>query len=113
QLVGVTPLPFAPARLEVGARDSAVAALDPAGGVILFTDVPGLEADPSGAQRTLTFAPDGKSVYVLSGGGVDPCSPTAAAPAPNAITALGIDGSTLGTWTLPGFVADLTVDAAS
>src|SRR6185503_965951 len=47
QLVGVTPLPFAPARLEVGARDSAVAALDPAGGVILFTDVPGLEADPS------------------------------------------------------------------
>ncbi|HEY7954646.1 MAG: hypothetical protein ACHQ17_00405 [Polyangia bacterium] len=121
KLVGVVPLPFAPARLEVGARDSAVAALDPAGGVLLFTDVPGLEADPShatgnripisGALRTLTFAPDGKSVYVLSGGDVDACSPTAAAPAPNAITAIGIDGTNQGTWTLPGFVADLTVDA--
>ena len=121
--VGAAQLGFSASRVAVGARDTAVAVLDPAGAVLLFPDVPSLTSNPQGAtgtrvqlmgmQRTVTFAADGKSLYVLSGGGVDPCSPTAATPTPNGITVLGLDGSMLGAWTFTGFAADIAVDATS
>ena len=119
--VGVAALNFEAARVVVGARDSAVAVLDPNGAVMLYTDVAALTTNPATAsvkrvdlavaQRTAVFSPDGKTLYVLSGLPVDPCSPTAGVPAPNTITALGIDGMKLGQWGFSGFVADFAIDA--
>jgi hypothetical protein len=121
--VGVAALNFEAARVVVGARDSAVAVLDPNGAVMLYTDVAALVTNPATAsvkrvdltvaQRTAVFSPDGKTLYVLGGPPADPCSPTAAVPAANTLTALGIDGTMLGEWAFSGFVADLAVDATS
>jgi hypothetical protein len=119
--VGTVPLGFVPARVAVGARDSAAAVLDPAGALILFADIGALTSNPAGAtgmkvtlmgsQRTMTFAPDGLSVFVLGGTDADPCSMPA--PSKNGITVVGLDGTIKGNWMLPGFVSDLAVDALS
>jgi DNA-binding beta-propeller fold protein YncE len=116
--VGSAPLGFVPAKVAVGSRNSAVAALDPAGSVLLYSDVDALTGNPgaatgmkiavAGMQRTLTFSPDGQSLYVLSGSDADPC--TGAAPVKNVITVLGLDGSMKGSWMLSGFVSDVAVD---
>jgi hypothetical protein len=119
--VGSAPLGFSAVKVAVGSRNSAVAVLDPAGSVLLFPDVDALTGNPgaatgmkimlTGAQRTLTFSPDGQSLYVLNGTDADPC--TGAAPAKNAITVLGLDGSMKGTWMQAGFVSDVAVDPRS
>jgi hypothetical protein len=128
--VGMVPLGFRPVRLAVGAHDSSLAALEvvdvTSGGtsaVTLFNDVAGLIANPSaatgmqvplpGETRTMTFSPDGQSLYALGGRPIDPCSPTSKVPAPNGLTVLGLDGAMLGSWTFPGFVADIALDAAT
>jgi hypothetical protein len=125
QTVGVAALTFAPSRLATGTRDSAAVALDPAGGVAIFSDVAALTGNPAGTQasvvsiagalpRTATFSADGQRIYVLTGGvtPTDPCT-AITAPPPNSVVVLGLDGALLGTWTLPGFATDLTVDPAS
>lgn len=118
--VGVAPLSFAPVRLATAPRDAAVAAIDAAGAVALYVDVGALTTMPESAMprmvalpdvkpRTATFSADGQKLYVLGGGTADPCS-AQPAPATNTITVVGLDGAIQGTWTLPGFAADLTVD---
>jgi len=119
--VGTVSLGFVPARIAVGARDSAAAVLDPAGSLTIFPDMVALTSNPSsaagmkvalmGAQRTMTFAPDGLSILVLGGTDADPCS--SAPPSKNGITVVGLDGTVKGNWMLPGFVSDLAADALS
>jgi hypothetical protein len=123
-------LPFSPTRLAVAPRDRALVALDPGSGsgsdgaIAIAVDVGKLAQDPAGAQvktvrlpgqigRAVAFARDGNTAFVLTGGAIaDPCSP-GAMPAANAIVALGLDGTNIGTFTLPGFASDLTVDPAT
>ena len=122
---GSLTLPFAPSRLGVAPRDQALVALDPGmSGLGIISNVAGLEATPAQAMvktvslgqqvgRAIAFSPDGQKMYVLTGGAtIDPCSPGTTAPA-NAIVVVGIDGTVGGTFTLPGFVSDITVDPAT
>ncbi len=124
-VAGALTLPFAPSRLGVAPRDMALVALDPGtSGLALISDVAGLEATPAQAMaktvslngqvgRAIAFSPDGLKMYVLTGGTtVDPCSP-GPTPAANGIVVVGVDGTVGGTFTLPGFVSDLTVDPAT
>jgi hypothetical protein len=114
----MAPLPFTAARVAVGLKNSAAAVLDPSGGLIIFPDVNGLTSNPGGAsgmrvhlmgtQRTMAFAPDGQSIYVLGGSNNDPCANGPLAK--NGITVVGLDGGLLGNWMLPGFVSDIAVD---
>jgi hypothetical protein len=122
QTVGLAALNFEAARVVVGARDSAVAVLDPNGAVMIYADVAALVSNPATAgakrvdlaiaQRTAAFSPDGKTLYVLGGPPADPCSPTAGPQAPNSLSAVGIDGTMIGEWRFSGFVADMAIDAA-
>lgn len=126
ETVGTAALPFSPLRLAVGARDSAAAAIDGGspGKVAIFSDVESLTGNPSaasptvvslpsGAPRTVAFAADGQSFFVLTGGpSADPCNDDTQ-PGSNAIVAFGLDGTVQGSWTLPDFASDLTVDPSS
>jgi|GEM_PF-2965781 len=113
-------LPFTPARIAVGPRDSGVAVLDAAGGLYLFGSVAELVSSPTSARpthidlgaskpRRAAFAADGASVYVLDGAGVDdPCiGPT---PTANKVRSFGLDGSPGATFSLNGFASDLVVN---
>ncbi len=122
--VGLAPLSFAAAKLAVGARDSAVVAINAGanGSVTIFPDVTALTTSPasapsmlvpiSGEPRSAVFDASGKRAFILTGGATtDPCNGTL--PAPNSIVAIGLDGAVQGTWTLPAFASDLTVDSSS
>jgi hypothetical protein len=127
-VAGMLTLPFSPTRLAVAPRDQALVALDPGNGrdgsLALVSDLAGLAANPAQATvrsvtltgqvaRAVAFAPDGSKMYVLTGGTtVDPCSPGVTAPN-NAIVVVDIDGTIGGTFTLPGFISDVTVDPAT
>jgi hypothetical protein len=121
--IGSTPLPFFGAtRIIVGVRDSAVAVMDPTGSLQIYRDVSALTAFPDDAEsvnvdlggpvRTAAFSPDGKHIYALTGKQDDPCSPTSAIPAANALLAVGIDGTMEGTWTFDDFISDIAIDAS-
>jgi hypothetical protein len=124
--VGDVPLPFTPTRLAVAARDAAAVAVGPGdatgdGAIAIFADVQALTVNPPAATprlaslpgvapRAVSFAADVSRIFVLGGGpSTDPCGPDAAPP-PNSIVLLGLDGAPLGAWSLPGFVSDLAVD---
>jgi hypothetical protein len=126
-ITGSYALPFAPARVMVAPRDTAVVALDPGSGpssdgrLAIVTDVNGFTGSPGSANpkivtlagavaRTAAFSPDGTRIYILTGGAAaDPCSPGAMPPA-NAIQVFELDGSMSGSYPLAGFASDLTVD---
>jgi hypothetical protein len=123
--VGTAPIAFTPAGVAVGARDSAVAVLDPAGNLAIFADVGALTSSPGSQNptvinlppgttpRAVTFSADGQRIYVLTGGTkADPCNDTTA-PMPNTIAIAGLDGTKLGLWQLPSFASDFAVDAQS
>jgi hypothetical protein len=121
--VGSVPLSFTPVSVAVGARDSAIAVLDPSKNLLLYPDVGLLTSSPTSAApmvlpmpdapRAVRFSADGQRIYILTGGSApDPCNDSAAPPA-NEILIAGIDGSTPGKWTLPSFASDLAVDSAS
>lgn len=120
QMVGVANLGFQPTRIAVGARDSAVIAVEPGGTAAMFGDVSALETNPGGTQpvmmkiagqpRMAVFTAEGQRALVLTGGALtDPCN-GGTAPAANAILAIGLDGQMQGTWNMPGFVSDVVVD---
>lgn len=127
-VAGTLTLPFSPTRLAAAPRNQALVALDPGAGgngsLAIIGDIAGLAANPASAAissvalpgqiaRAVAFAPDGSKMYVLTGGTtIDPCSPGVMA-APNAIVVVGIDGTVAGTFTLPGFISDVTVDPAT
>jgi hypothetical protein len=119
-------LPFTPARVVVAPRDAAAATLDPGdatngGAVALFRDVAALRQSASttmpvtvklpGVQpRAAVFSDDAAMLYVLGGGGADPCGPGVPPPG-NTITQVGVaDGTVQGTWSMPDFVSDLASD---
>lgn len=123
--VGTAPIGFTPVGVAVGARDSAVAVLDPGGNLAIFPDVGALTSSPASqtptvinlppgtTPRAVTFSADGQLIYVLTGGTkADPCNDTTA-PMPNAIAIAGLDGTKLGLWQLPSFASDFAVDAQS
>jgi hypothetical protein len=116
------PLTFTPVRVVVAPRDLAVAALDPGdasgGGLALFLDAASLNSMvvtpvvvklPGVTPRTALFSKDGQTLYVLSGGDVDPCDPSGTPPAANSLTLLNLDGQIKQTWTLPDFVSDIAL----
>jgi len=127
-VAGALTLTTAPSRLVIAPRDQAIVALNPASGsdgsITIITDVagfvgspgsasPNVVATPGAVARTAAFSPDGKKLYVLTGGTtVDPCAPGATLTA-NAIDVYGLDGTMSGNFALEGFAADITVDPQS
>jgi hypothetical protein len=124
---GDAALPFTPTLLAVAPRDTAAVALgsDGTNGLLaLFDDVVSLTGTPTAVTphlsslagqipRAVTYSADGRRIFVLTGGtSADPCAPGALL-APNAIVAVGLDGATQATWSLPGFVSDVALDAAT
>jgi hypothetical protein len=120
-------LPFTPIRIAVAARDAAAVAVDAGdasgGGLAIFSahDVAELHNGPVSPMmvklpgitpRTAIFGADGQTIYVLSGGDVDPCAPGGTPPPANTITLVGLDGTIKSTWGLPDFVSDLALSSS-
>jgi hypothetical protein len=117
-------LPFTPIRVAVAPRDVAAVAVDAGdasgGGLAIFSsqDLVNLHSGvvspmimklPGVTPRTAVFSADGRIIFVLSGGTVDPCQPGVVAPAANSLTLVGLDGQIKSTWGLPDFVSDVAV----